>query len=276
MTTITPVPTRVSIRRVALVEDHAMVRSAIRDVLAGTRLQVVGEFGSAEDALRELPALRPDVALVDLYLPGMSGAALVRELSPRLPMTRFVVLTASRDDRDLFEAVRCGARGYLSKELDFDGLVRALQALERGELAFSRRFESVLFDRFVFSHAADDGSGRSLAELTDRENEILALLSDGMSDRAIAETLVIGRRTVESHVAHILHKLGVSRRIEAAKVYREHLVEGAYLAHALDFESDAVVVEEFENLSLSMDATAALAVAAAMFVVRRIVRRRAA
>jgi DNA-binding NarL/FixJ family response regulator len=209
------------VKRIALVEDHALVRAAVRDILNRADLEVVGEFPTGEAAVDSLPRLRPDVVLVDLDLPGLSGAALIRELAPRLPETMFIILTASHEERDLFEAVRSGARGYLSKDLDQTGLVRALSALERGEMPFSRRFVSILFERFVFSRSHDPGrpSGQ-LPELTERENEILAFLGDGLSDREIADALVISRRTVESHVTHILHKLGVSSRVEAAKIYK--------------------------------------------------------
>lgn len=208
------------IKRVVLVEDHPMVRRAIRDVIKRTNLEVVGEFAGAEEAARHLPGLRPDVVLVDLSLPGRSGLTFIREMRAVLPRTQFIVLSASHDEQDVVEAVRAGARGFLSKDLDVTGLTRALTALERGELPFSRRLEAMLFERFVFNRSHRETDADRLSELTLRENEILVLLTEGLTDREIAERLVIGRRTVETHVTHILHKLGVSRRAEAARIYR--------------------------------------------------------
>ena len=114
--------------QVMIVDDHALIRSAIRQALEGPDVVIVGEAGSAEEALELAPQLRPDVLLIDIDLPGLSGIEAVRELAPRLPETRIVMLTASTDHRDLLEAVRHGATGYLTKDLGGDALLRAIQA----------------------------------------------------------------------------------------------------------------------------------------------------
>ena len=124
--------------RVMVVDDHPLVRNALRQALDTPDLEVVAEAASAEEALELAPNIRPDVLLVDIELPGVDGVALVRELAPRLPETRIVMLTASRDDRHLLDAMRFGAVGYLTKDLSVQGLVRAVRAAWDGELAMSR------------------------------------------------------------------------------------------------------------------------------------------
>lgn len=208
--------------RILLVEDHALVRAAVGQALANEPdLEVVGAVATAEDALEQFQGLRPDVALIDIDLPGMRGPALVRELAPRFPECWLVMLTVSRSERDLFDSVRSGARGYLHKDLSPDGLVRAIRDIRRGVWPMSRRDASLLIGRMAegLGRHRPVGIGR-IPELTSRENEVLALLSDGMTDREIAVALVISRRTVESHVRNILDKLGVESRLQAARTYR--------------------------------------------------------
>ena len=211
-----------AVLRVFLVEDHALVRAAVRHALAkASDLEVVGDVSTAEDALRLVPEVRPHVILVDIDLPGMRGSELVRELAPRFPDVVLVMLTVSREERDLLDAIRSGARGYLSKDLSPDALIRALRDIRNHVMPMSRRHASLLISRLV------DAAGRhrpvgisSLPELTARENEVLALLADGMTDREISVALVISRRTVESHVRNILEKLAVQSRLDAARIYR--------------------------------------------------------
>jgi DNA-binding NarL/FixJ family response regulator len=208
--------------RVFLVEDHALVRTAVREALARSPLiEVVGEAATGEEALPAIVRTRPDVVLVDIDLPGMRGSELVRELVPQLPDTRLVMLTVSRAERDLIDAIRSGARGYLSKDLSPDALIRAILDVRDGVMPMSRRDASLLVTRFVEASGRHTPVGASsLPELTARENEVLALLADGMTDREISVALVISRRTVESHVRNILDKLAVESRLQAARIYR--------------------------------------------------------
>jgi DNA-binding NarL/FixJ family response regulator len=207
--------------RVLLVEDHALVRSAIRQALEAPDVTVVGEARSAEEALEMAPRLRPDLVLLDIDLPGMSGIDAVRELAPRLPDTRVVMLTVSTDRRDLLDAVRHGAFGYLTKDLSGEALLRAVRGIRRGDLPVSRVHAALVVD-----HLARSGrSGTSAADevgglLSAREQEVLRLLAEGMTDREIASALAISPRTVESHVSSVLRKLGVRNRAEAAQRYR--------------------------------------------------------
>lgn len=210
--------------RVMIVDDHPLVRSAVRQALAASDLSMVAEAATAEDALALAPVVRPDVLLVDIDLPGMDGVELVRELAPRLPETRIVMLTASRDDRQLLEVMRSGAVGYLTKDLPVDGLVRGVRSAFAGELAMSRRAGARLVQQLVevsrsgatVSNPADP----ALATLTRRESEVLRRLVEGLTDHEIALALTLSPRTVEAHVSSILHKLGARNRAEAAKRFR--------------------------------------------------------
>jgi two-component system response regulator DevR len=206
-----------------LVDDHALVRSAISQALESDDITVVGEAASAEHALELAPQLRPDVLLVDIDMPGMNGVQLVRELAPRLPDTKMVMLTVSTTERNLVDALRNGASGYLTKDLGPEALQRAVRGIRRGELPMPRTVAARALHALA-RHAPRAGSEDdpvAALGLSAREREVLALLTDGLTDREIAEALVISPRTVETHVSNVLHKLGVRNRAEAARVWRE-------------------------------------------------------
>jgi DNA-binding NarL/FixJ family response regulator len=208
---------------VLLVDDHALVRSAVRQALSAPDIEVVGEASTAEEALLLAPRLVPDVLLLDLNLPGANGFALLRELAPRLPNTRIVMLTISSDRRDLLEAVRNGAAGYLTKDLSPDALQRAVRGIRSGDLAMSRAMASEVIAHLASAtnRPGTAGPGAGLVGISAREEEVLALLAEGLTDREIAERLGISPRTVETHVGSLLSKLGVRNRAQAARRYRE-------------------------------------------------------
>ena len=207
--------------RVMLVDDHALVRAAVRQAVTAPDVEMVAEAATAEDALVLAPRVRPDVLLVDIDLPGMDGVALVRELAPRLPETRIVMLTVSSTDRNLFDAMRYGACGYLTKDLAPEALLRAVRSAYAGELAMPRKLAARLVHRLVeTSGRPPDTEDPALDTLTSREAEVLRLLSDGLTDREIATSLTVSPRTVETHVSSVLHKLGARNRAEAARHYR--------------------------------------------------------
>lgn len=209
--------------RVVLVDDHPLVRFAVRQALTGSDLAVVGEAATAEEAMDVALRVRPDVMLVDIALPGMGGIELVRELAPRLPATRFVMLTVSTDERDLMAAMDHGASGYLTKDLSPEGLQRAVRGAHAGDLAMPRwmadRLVRRLVDRSHRPRVAE--SAGAIGDLSIREREVLRMLADGLTDREIAETLVISIRTVQTHVSNVLHKMNVRHRAEAASRYRD-------------------------------------------------------
>ncbi len=206
--------------RVMLVDDHALVRAAVRQAICGPDVEMVADAATAEEALVLAPAMRPDVLLVDIDLPGMDGIRLVRELAPRLPDTRIVMLTVSKDDRHLVEAIRSGAAGYLTKDLAPEALLRAVRSAFEGELAMPRRFAARLVHHLAEAARRPGEADSELATLSAREAEVLRLLAEGLTDREISETLTISVRTVETHVSRILHKLQARNRADAARRYR--------------------------------------------------------
>ncbi len=209
--------------RVFLVEDHELVRTAVGQALASASdIDVVGDAATAEEALQLVPELRPDVVIIDIDLPRMRGTELVRELAPRFPDMWLVMLTISRSERDLLDAIRSGARGFLSKDLSPDALVEAIRDIRAGVMPMSRKDATLLITRLAEAAGRHRPIGpATLPELTPRENEVLALLAEGLTDREASVALVISRRTVESHVRNILEKLAVDSRLGAARLYRQ-------------------------------------------------------
>jgi DNA-binding NarL/FixJ family response regulator len=207
--------------RVMVVDDHPLVRSAVGKAVTGDGMELVAEAATAEEALAIAPRIAPDILLLDVAMPGMSGIELVRELAPRLPDTKILMLTVSSADRDVTDAMRFGAHGYLTKDLSPEALVRALRATQTGELIIPRRLAARLLGRALRRGAPGvETEDVGLDRLTTRERDILRLIAEGLGDRDIATALTISTRTVESHVSSILRKLEVRNRTEAAPRYR--------------------------------------------------------
>lgn len=208
--------------RVMVVDDHPLVRSAVARAINGDEMTVVAEASTAEEALAVALEIEPDILLLDIALPGMSGIELLRELAPRLPATKIVMLTVSSADRDVADAMRYGASGYLTKDLSPEALARALRATQTGELVIPRRLAARLLASLA-RRAVPELTLENVPvdRLTARELDVLRLLADGLGDRDIAAALTISRRTVETHVSSILHKLDVRNRAEAARRYRK-------------------------------------------------------
>ena len=207
--------------RVMLVDDHALVRAAVRQAIDGGGVELVAEAATAEDAFALALSLRPDVLLLDIDLPGMSGLQMLEELAPRLPETKIVMLTVSDSERDMLDSISRGAAGYLTKDLSPEALLRALRGTQRGELAMSRRFAARAIRHFAEASRRSRGSsGGAIDGLSPRENDVLRMLAEGLTDREIAAALIISPRTVETHVSNVLHKLNVRNRAEAAQRYR--------------------------------------------------------
>jgi len=206
---------------VMLVEDHGFVRAAVRQAITTPEIEVVADVSTAEEAIEPALAMRPDIILVDIDLPGMSGLQLVRELASRLPETKIIMLTVSTARRDLLEAVKAGAAGFLTKDLSPEALQRSIQGAREGDLPMPRRLAADVIAHLVRSTGAGVGNGSGLAPLTGRELEVLRMIADGLTDREAAEALQLSVRTVETHVSNLLHKLGARNRAEAARLYRE-------------------------------------------------------
>ena len=172
-----------------LVDDHALVRAAVRQAIDGAGVELVAEAATAEDAFALALSVRPDVLLLDIDLPGMSGLQMLEELAPRLPETKIVMLTVSDSERDMLDSVSRGAAGYLTKDLSPEALLRALRGTQRGELAMSRRFAARAIRHFAEASrrsAAGSGGGGAIEGLSPRENDVLRMLAEGLTDREIA------------------------------------------------------------------------------------------
>lgn len=195
--------------RVFIVDDHALVREGTVQLLKqAPDLEVVGQAGSGEEALRLLEQLEPDVALVDVNLPGMSGLELARQTTTSLPRIRVLVLSAYDDYAYVAEALDIGVAGYLLKTASAKELVDAVRAVADGVFVLDRAVSGRLTRR-MHNEASTTGL------LTRRETEVLGLLARGRSNKQIANELGLGLRTVEGHVSNVLAKLGVQSRTEA-------------------------------------------------------------
>jgi DNA-binding NarL/FixJ family response regulator len=206
--------------RIVVIDDHVRVRSAVRRACDGHGITVVAEAADGPEGIEVALAHQPDVVLVDINLPGMSGIDVVRELAPALPHSRIVMLTVSEARRHLFASLSAGAHGYLTKDLSSEALVRAIRGAAEGDLAMPRRMAADVVRELAEPRRPPLADTR-LERLSARELEVLRQLADGSTDRAIAEQLGISTRTVESHVASLLRKLQVRNRAAAAAIYRE-------------------------------------------------------
>jgi DNA-binding NarL/FixJ family response regulator len=197
--------------RVLIVDDHAVVREGLRTFLdLQDGIEVVGEAGDGEQAVREAERLRPDVVLVDLVMPKLDGVQTMRALRERVPLARAVVLTSYLDDERLLPAIRAGAAGYLLKSVQPQELARAVRTAAAGEALIDPAVAARLVE------ALDGGREDRAEQLTPREREVLALLARGFANKRIAAELGIAEKTVKTHVSHVLAKLGVSDRTQAA------------------------------------------------------------
>ena len=199
--------------RVLLVDDHAVVREGLRVFLElQDGIEVVGEAGNGLEAVAAAERLRPDVILMDLVMPELDGVGAMRQLRERTPSTRVIVLTSVLDDERLLPALQAGAAGYLLKNVEPADLARAVRDAHRGGARIDPRVAARLVERL-----AEDGTRTGeLERLTPREREVLELIGHGLSNKRIARELGIAEKTVKTHVGHVLEKLGVSDRTQAA------------------------------------------------------------
>ena len=198
--------------RVLIVDDHAVVREGLRTFLElQDGIAVAGEAADGEQAVMQAEALRPDVVLMDLVMPRLDGVGAMRELRRRLPGTRVIVLTSFAEDERLLPAIQAGAAGYLLKNVAPPELARAIRAAHAGEALI----DTVIAARLVEAIAQPAGEPAP-ERLTAREQEVLALIARGYSNKRIALELGIAEKTVKTHVGHVLAKLGVADRTQAA------------------------------------------------------------
>jgi two-component system nitrate/nitrite response regulator NarL len=211
--------------RVLLIDDHALVRKGIEELLQSRGVQVVAAVGSGEEGVRRARELPADLILLDVKMPGMNGIETLKQLRASGIGTPVVMLTMSREDADLSAALRAGAQGYLLKDIEPEDLVPALEATLEGSNVVARELVGSLA-RLVRGDAGPQKEARPrqapFAELTPRELEILECIADGSSNKMIARELDITDGTVKLHVKAILRKLGLRSRVEAAVSAVEH------------------------------------------------------
>jgi two-component system nitrate/nitrite response regulator NarL len=211
--------------RVLLIDDHALVRRGIEQLLQSRGVQVVASVSSGEEGVRRARELSADIILLDVRMPGMSGIETLKTLRASGVSTPVVMLTMSREDADLSAALRSGAQGYLLKDIEPEELMPALEAALRGDNVVAPEMVGSLA-RLVRSDAGTKRQPPRLAapfaELTPRELEILECVADGSSNKLIARALDITEGTVKLHVKSILRKLGMRSRVEAAVMAVEH------------------------------------------------------
>jgi NarL family two-component system response regulator LiaR len=199
--------------RVLVADDHAVVREGLRTFLTLQEgIDVVGEAADGSEAVRQAERLRPDVVLMDLVMPRLDGVGAMRELRRRLPGCRVIVLTSYADDDRLLPAIQAGAAGYLLKNVEPRELARAVRAAHAGEALL----DPLVAARLVSALADGPGPAPNPDRLTPREREVLALIVRGMANKRIALELGVSEKTVKAHVGHVLAKLGVTDRTQAA------------------------------------------------------------
>jgi len=210
--------------RVLLVDDQALFREGLETLLSVHKdIQVVGQASNGREAVEVAATVRPDVVLMDVRMPILNGVGATRRLKKTLPQCRVIVLTTFDDDEYVFDALRAGAVGYLLKDVDSAQLVEAIRATARGESILQPSVAAKVITEFtrVSSMVPPAQMEQLIEPLSERESEILALIATGASNREIANQLFIAEGTVKNHVTHILGKLGVRDRTQAALKARE-------------------------------------------------------
>jgi DNA-binding NarL/FixJ family response regulator len=211
---------------VVVVDDHQLFRTGLQELLEGEGLDVVGAAGDGETALELVSERAPDVVLMDLDLPGMSGVETTRLIAKSSPLTRVLVLTISADEESVVDAIAAGACGYLLKGTTIDSLVAGIESAVAGESVVSPAIAAKLFERVrMEAPPPPREDGQALGQLSAREIEIIKLIAGGLRNAQIAEQLLISPHTVRNHVANIFAKLQVHSRLEvAARAIRNGLV----------------------------------------------------
>jgi NarL family two-component system response regulator LiaR len=199
---------------VVVIDDHVLFRTGLRELLQQEQIQVVGEASSAEAGLEVIQRLAPDVAIMDLSLPRMSGHEAIRQVVANTPGTQVLVLTISANEADVTEAVLAGACGYLLKDASVGDIVAGVRAAAAGESMVSPRMAKTLL-RQLRRHEQNDRRP-TIESLSVREKEVLRLVVDGKDNTAIANELFISPYTVKNHISNILLKLHVENRLQAA------------------------------------------------------------
>ena len=198
---------------VFLLDDHEIVRRGVRDLInAEPGITVIGEAATATSALARIPALKPDVAVLDIRLPDGDGVTVCREIRSKMPQLACLMLTSFSDDEALFDAIMAGAAGYVLKQIRGTDLIGAIRAVASGQSLLDPEAASRVMRRMRDQAAAAD----PLASLTDQERRILALIGEGLTNRQIGDRLFLAEKTVKNYISALFAKLGMQRRSQAA------------------------------------------------------------
>jgi two-component system response regulator DevR len=199
--------------KVFLVDDHEVVRRGLIDLLgADPELDVVGEAGSVAEAMARIPAASPDVAVLDVRLPDGNGIELCRDLLSRMPELRCLILTSYTSDEAMLDAILAGASGYVVKDIKGMELARAVKEVGAGRSLLDNRAAAALMAKLRGAAEKSD----PLSGLTDQERTLLSLLSEGLTNKQIADRMFLAEKTVKNYVSRLLAKLGMERRTQAA------------------------------------------------------------
>ncbi len=205
---------------VFLLDDHEVVRRGVRELIeAEDDMVVVGEAGTAEEAIGRIPATSPNVAVLDVRLPDGDGIEVCREIRSKHPEIACIMLTSFADDEAVYAAIMAGAAGYVLKQVRGSDLIAGIRRVAAGESLLDPTVTTRLLDRL--RHQGDDDE---LATLSDQERKILDLIAEGLTNRQIGERMFLAEKTVKNYVSNLLSKMGMSRRTEAA-VYAARLAE---------------------------------------------------
>lgn len=208
-------------QRIILVDDHEVVRLGLKALLERhPEFEVVGEAASAREALEQTALLEPDVVVMDIRLPGTSGIEACEQIVDQYSDVKVIMLTSYAEDEMLFSAIRAGASGYILKQIGSEDLVKALEAVSRGEALLDPAVTQRVFQEV--RRAVKEEEASAFAHLSQQEKHVLLLVSEGKTNREIAKALFLGEGTVRNYVSSILSKLGVNNRAEAAAYAVEH------------------------------------------------------
>lgn len=208
-------------KRIVVVDDHEVVRIGLRSLLDQyPQYEVVGEAKNAKEAITLVDTQEPDIVLMDIRLPGKSGIEACEEIKISHPEIKVIMLTSYAEDEMLFSAIKAGASGYVLKQIDSEGLVKSLEAVARGEASLDPAVTQRVFQEV--RRAVREEEAASFSDLSQQERMVLKLVSEGKTNREIAQSLYLGEGTVRNYVSSILSKLNVSNRAEAAAYAVEH------------------------------------------------------
>ena len=209
---------------VLVVDDHQIVRLGLQTLLSvKPDFEVIGQAATAGEAIAAVERLQPQIVLMDVRLPGRNGVEACREIKRRWPQTHVIMLTSYADDELVLEAIQAGAEGYVLKRVQDDDLIEGIRAVARGEAILDPAVTQKLLARV--RRAEQEMTAWAFRELSEREIEVLALVSEGKTNAEIAQVLSLSEKTVGNHVSAILEKLGVANRIEAATYAVRHHLE---------------------------------------------------